>query len=190
MSNEEKLRFITENAELERDSPSDVDKLHFITENIKDVNKNKISFLNQQINRAETISKFASLLKDIDNAIKIEASIFEFTLVYSSMKNYIKSMMVAIYHDKSYDLFENLNPNSPVENKTLRKALSTNTINPQIIAFLRPQDLHPKRWEELIKKNNLREEHKSKRATTDLYQCWKCKERRCRTVQLQLRSAD
>lgn len=169
---------------------SDIDNIDFITENIKIINEKQIKYLNKCINRAEFIGKFASLLKNIDIAVRIEAGIFEFALVYSCMKSYIKTMIPAVYRDKAYDLLENINPSNELQNNTLLKSIKENNINPQMLAFLRPQDLHPERWQELIKKNKLREEQKNKRATTDLYQCWKCKERRCRTVQLQLRSAD
>lgn len=169
---------------------NDFDKIKFMTDNMKTIPVAKIMFLETNVNRADTISKIAKLLKDIDTAFRIEAGVFEFTLVYSSTRNYILNIMPSIYNDKIFDLMQNLNPNNPVQNKTLAKAISDGTINAQTVAFLRPQDLHPERWAELIKKSNLREEKKKNMAVTDLYQCWKCKERRCTVMELQTRSSD
>src|SRR5436190_21305722 len=79
---------------------SQIECIDFLTENIKKINMKKIIFLNKNIDRAKIINKFADILKNIDNAIKIEASIFEFTLVYVNTKNYITRLMPAIYNDK------------------------------------------------------------------------------------------
>lgn len=169
---------------------SEIDKISFMTDNIQSINTKKIQFLEANIDRPNTISKLATLLKDIDTAFKIEAGVFEFTLVYCTTKNYIAKLMPAVYNDKIYELSQNLNPNNFVQNKTLIDAIGDGKINPQMIAFLKPQDLHPQRWESLIKKTNLREEKRKNMAVTDLYQCWKCKEKRCTVIEIQTRSSD
>ena len=43
---------------------------------------------------------------------------------------------------------------------------------------------------EIIRKNKLRAEKRENIAVTDLYQCYKCKGRRCRMMELQTRSSD
>lgn len=169
---------------------SEIDKISFMTDNVQSINIKKIQFLEANIDRPNTISKLATLLKDIDTAFKIEAGVFEFTLVYCTTKNYIAKLMPAVYNDKIYELSQNLNPDNFVQNKTLINAIQEGKINPQMIAFLKPQDLHPQRWASLIKKTNLREEKKKNLAVTDLYQCWKCKERRCTVMEMQTRSSD
>jgi DNA-directed RNA polymerase subunit M/transcription elongation factor TFIIS len=169
---------------------NEAEKIKFLTDNIQKINKKKIMLLNVLVDRIGTIGKFALLLKDIDAALKIEAGIFEFTLIYVVTKNYTNKIMPAIYNDKINDLFLNLDENSSVENKYLRKAILNGVIDPQKIPFLLPQELHPERWKDLIRKKNLREEKKKNMACTDLYQCWKCKARRCRMIEMQLRSAD
>lgn len=184
------LQYIVKREKEKLSSASDLVPLDFLTSNIRDIDLKRIKFLNLHINRASTVSKFNLLMKDIDIAIRLEAGVFEYTLIYSNMKNYMKNMMLPIYHDKTYDLLLNMDPRSELENTKLKQALTDGKLDPQTLAFLRPQELHPARWEDLIKKHNLREEQKNKVATTDLYQCWKCKERKCRAVQLQLRSSD
>jgi len=169
---------------------SDIDRISFMTDNVKSINVKKIQFLEANIDRPNMISKLATLLKDIDTAFKIEAGVFEFTLVYCATKNYIANIMPAVYNDKIYELSQNLNPENLVQNKTLINAIQEGKINPQMIAFLKPQDLHPQRWEALVKKANLREEKKKNLAVTDLYTCWKCKEKRCTVMEMQCRSSD
>ena len=169
---------------------SNIDKIEFMTENIKTISSKKMEFLETHIDRPSTISKMATLLKDIDTAFRIEAGVFEFTLVYCATRNYFTRLMPAIYNDKIYELTQNLDANNLVGNKTLVNAIHEGKIDPQTVAFLKPQELHPQRWEALVKKANLREEKKKNMAVTDLYQCWKCKERRCRVMEIQTRSSD
>ena len=187
---DEPLQFI-ENILVEKSKyASNIDKIEFMTDNVKLINIKKIQFLESNIDRADIISKIAKLLKDIDIAFRVEAGIFEFTLVYCATRNYMSKLMVAVYHDKVYELMQNLNPETQMQNKTLCLTIQEGKIDPQILAFLRPQDLHPERWKSLIQKANLREEKKKNMAVTDLYQCWKCKERRCTVMELQTRGSD
>ena len=137
-------------------------KLEFLTDNVKSVGDKRKKFLNRFVDRNETIAKIANLLKDIDAAIKIEFGVYEYTLVYVTMKNIIIDLMPAIYNDKINDLLLNLDDKSAIENKTLKKSIEKNEINPQLLAFLKPQDLHPERWKDLIRKNNLREEKRQR----------------------------
>lgn len=169
---------------------SGADKINFLTDNIQKINKKKIISLDTSVDRISTIGKFTSILKDIEAAIKLEAGIFEFALIYSTTKNLSSKMMPAIYTDKTFDLITNLEENNLIDNKYLRKAILNGKINPQVVPFLTPQDLHPERWKDLIRKKNLREDKKKNIATTDLYQCWKCKGRRCRMFEMQTRGAD
>jgi len=169
---------------------NDINNLEYLSDQIKSVDKEYILHLNNTVDRSATISKFVSILKDIDSSIKIEAGIFEFTIIYTYTKNYVMTLMPSIYNDKVYDILCNLDPKDPIDNKTLLKDIESNKINPQIIAFLRPQDIHPERWQTIINKMNLKEEKKKNMATTDLYQCYKCKERKCSMIELQLRGLD
>ena len=166
------------------------DKILFMTHNIKNIPVSKIILLENNISRTETMTKIAKLIKDIDAAVRIESGIFEFTLVYCSMKNYIDSMLTAVYNDKVFDILQNLDPNNVVQNKTLCNAIYDGVMNPQTIAFLRPRDLHPERWDSLVKKAELKEYKRNNMAVTDVYKCWKCGERRCKVMQLQTRGAD
>lgn len=169
-------------------TPSKIYKHEFFTEYIKTVNNSFLKYLNNNVDRFDCIREFSLLLTNIDVAIKIEAGIYEFAVVYCSTKKFHKDMMVSVYNDKKDNIYESLK-NKDVKDKLL-VALSKNQINPQRLAFMKPHELSPESWTELIRKNNLREEKKKNITTTDLYQCYKCKERKCHTALVQLRSAD
>jgi DNA-directed RNA polymerase subunit M/transcription elongation factor TFIIS len=180
---------IVNNKTLYANSISETNKISFLTDNIKQVPVQTIMKLEENIDRGKTINEFANLTKDIMIAFKLEAGIFEFTLIYCTTKNYIENIYPSVYYDKVNELMQNLDPNNKVNNQTLYKAIQNN-MNPQTVAFIRPQDLHPERWKDIIKKITLKEDKKKNMAVTDLYQCWKCKERKCTVMELQTRSAD
>jgi transcription elongation factor S-II len=171
-------------------SPIEGENIKYITDNFQAIDPKKINFLSKNVDRINTIGSLALALKNIDSAIKLEAGIFEFTLVYGLIKNYLNVILPSVYNDKVNDILKNLDQNSSTENYTLLNAINTGSIDPQTVAFLRPHEIHPDRWEKLIQKNKLREEKKKNIATTDIYQCYKCKGRRCSMIELQLRSAD
>ncbi len=191
MSEIKSIEIRSESDELEKIKyASEVCELEYVTDFIKTLNKAKLLHLNRCVDRAGTIGQFSGLLKDIDCAIKIEAGIFEFTLVYCVSNNYVDDLMPSVYYDKACDLMHNIARDDTVNNETLVELLTNSKIDPQKIAFMKPQDIHPERWKDIVSKINLREEKKKNIATTDLYQCWKCKERKCRVYEIQTRSID
>lgn len=165
-------------------------ELNYLTNILNDVDNSKILYLNKNVNREESINKFASLLKDFELSIKLEAGIFEFTIVYANSKNIIKNLMPAIYKDKFSEIFLNLDQNSVLQNKTLIKEILSGELEPQQVAFLTPQKMHPEQWKSVIEKEKIKEEKKNSIATTDLYQCFKCKSRKCQMYMLQTRALD
>jgi len=190
MLNKESQKILDEITENKTKYANTTDKISFMTDNIKMVPIERITYLEQNVDRSKVISELSSLLKDIDVAFKIEAGIFEFTLIYAMTRDYFDNIMVSVYNDKVYDLTQNLNQLSSIQNKTLYKGIQTGSINPQTIAFLRPQDLHPEGWDQLVKKTKLREEKKKNMAVTDLYVCRRCKGNKCVISESQERGAD
>jgi transcription elongation factor S-II len=61
---------------------------------------------------------------------------------------------------------------------------------PKLVAFLSPEQLHPEKWDDILKKRQYRIDKEQNMATTDMYQCRKCKERKCKVSSFQTRSAD
>jgi DNA-directed RNA polymerase subunit M/transcription elongation factor TFIIS len=122
----------------------------------------------------------------------IEGGLFEFTLLkLSEDHNSTMEFLDIIYKDKLHDLITNLDPDYPrVENKTLLPGVLDQKIDPYYLAFMRPEQLHPQRWLAEITKKKTIEEYGSNMKVTDLYTCYKCKQKKCITTQLQTRSAD
>jgi transcription elongation factor S-II len=81
-------------------------------------------------------------------------------------------------------------------NKNAKFVLSKikyNLWEPDNIIYMKPQELYPDIWEELILKNRKKLDALSKDKNakgTDMFKCGKCKERNCTYFQMQTRSAD
>jgi len=165
-------------------------KSEMITENSKDIPQDMISYASTKINRAEYFIKLVKLLNDIKIAFCLESSIFEFALIMTSVNNMEKNLVIAIYDDKFTDIYMNLDVDSRLNNKTLKKYVMGGTINPKLVAFLSPDQTHPENWAPILNKIKFREKTETNMATTDMYKCHKCGERKCKVSELQLRSAD
>jgi DNA-directed RNA polymerase subunit M/transcription elongation factor TFIIS len=167
-----------------------IESLGFITENSKDVSVKLIKYAQSSINRIETINKFSSIFNSHKTAIELEKGIFEFTLVHVTLNSLDKNNVTAIYKDKVYDIYVNLDQTSYIKNKTLLPSILSGAIKPALVAFLSPHQLHPEQWSDIINKKQFEEETKRNMATTDIYKCRKCGERKCTITELQIRSAD
>lgn len=159
-------------------------ELEFMTDIGKKLDLVKKVYLNSVVDRATAIGKLMEVVDNADIATKIEASVFEFTLVYSTINNLEDITLSAIYMDSVNNLSWNL------KNPDLRHRVMIGEIDPQGLAFLSPQELNLQNWKDIIRKNELREMKKNNMTTTDLYKCHKCGDRRCSELQLQTRSAD
>lgn len=161
--------------------------IDFLTDNVKSIPKNIIMFVHNNADRNKTIKSLSEMTNNINLAIQIEAGVFEFTLVYAATKNITKELLTAIYNDKVNELLRNLDVN---KNKILLKDIVSGKIKAQMIAFMKPQELDPESWKDVMRKFNLKEDKKKNIAVVDIYSCPRCKLRRCKMMQLQLRSAD
>lgn len=162
----------------------------FITENSRDIPDNIILYALTYIDRATYIIKLSNLIYDIFVATSIEASIFEFSLIHATLNNIDRDFICAIYDDKFIDIFMNLDESSRLNNKTFRNSVLSGLINPKLIAFLSPEQTHPESWAVILNKANFRVNAENNMATTDIYKCYKCGERKSKVTELQLRGAD
>lgn len=168
--NNEKFKYVSEFSKLDYQYESTKEEIP------------KMIYLSNNINRAQCILEIYKIINDFDSSIIIEASIFEFTIIYGLSRNVFDNILPGIYNSKLKDIIVYLkDPNSQIIWKN---------INLQKIAFLSPQELNPTNWENLKKKQELQEYKKKNMGATDLYKCYKCGERRCQIMQMQTRSAD
>lgn len=146
--------------------------------------------IEKYIVRLDSILALDALVLNIKISNIIEASIFEYTLIYVIHNNIDPDLMVAIYVDKLENMKSNFNKDLKTYNEYLVKQLGNKDFDFQCIAFLEPYEINPKNWDTLIKKKELREDKKNNITTTNLYLCYKCKQRKCSAYQLQTRGAD
>ena len=79
------------------------------------------------------------------------------------------------------------------KNSKLCDKIKTKKIKAHKLAFMTHQEMSPERWQELIDRKKIRDEHRyapKLDANTDNFTCRKCKSSRCSYYQLQTRSAD
>ena len=166
------------------------EKYNFITENSKDLDKKFIMFAEKNIDRPKCIVEFSNILNDIKKAIALEKGIFEFSLIHTFMNNIQQKFVISVYIDKFDEIKNNINGNEKINNQTLKQAILNEEIRSELVSFLSPQQLHPKRWIELMSIKKYREDKENNTATTDLYKCRKCGERKSKVSQMQIRCAD
>jgi DNA-directed RNA polymerase subunit M/transcription elongation factor TFIIS len=169
---------------------NNLDKYNFITENSRDLDKRFINFAQKNLDRSQFIVNFSNILNDIKKAIALEKGIFEFSLIHTFMNNLQEKFVISVYLDKIDDIKNNINGNEKINNETLKNAITSGEIRPELVAFLSPQQMHPKRWAEILNIKKYREDKENNIATTDLYKCKKCGERKAKISQMQIRCAD
>jgi DNA-directed RNA polymerase subunit M/transcription elongation factor TFIIS len=163
---------------------------NFVTESSKYVSKQLISTANNKINHNVYVVKLNDLIFDFDMSTEIENGIFEFALIHVTFNNLHEKLLLSIYNDKFNEIMLNLDTNSRLKNKTLRPLLKSKLFKPQLIAFLSPQHLHPKKWANEVKKKECINDREKNMATTDIYTCNECGESKCSISQLQTRGSD
>jgi len=155
---------------------------------INDISDEKIKSLENKLTRETHIKEILKKIKNIKNkthvAKDIEKSIFEFSLIYSTIQKYSDEMYLAVYNDKLDQVLEDLNNNYILER------LSNKEINIKYIAFYSPQQLNPQKWSDVTTKLAIIEKKKEIKHYSDLYKCFKCGEKKTVVRQGQTRSAD
>jgi DNA-directed RNA polymerase subunit M/transcription elongation factor TFIIS len=137
------------------------------------------------MNRQENIKKMSNLL-ELNIANKIEQSVYNFTKEYTE-QNQIPFLFESVYGDKIIEIYNLL-----INKKScfLIEALKKNKIDPFKIAFMRPDELNPDKYNAIIKKKEVEDFKKNNQATSSSYKCPKCKEKKCQITQKQTRAAD
>jgi len=120
---------------------------NFITESKKYIPEELILAGNDKIDHCTNILKLNNLIFDFDASTEIENGIFEFALIHVAFNNFHHKLLLSIYNDKFNEIILNLDENSRLNNKTLKRSLKNKLFKPQLIAFLSPQQLHPKKWD-------------------------------------------
>ena len=181
----EKIKYNTELI-----SPYHYSNYDFITDNKEDIKDTLIQYAELNINRAENQILIDKIVKNIEKSIKIELSVFEFSLLYCINNDVDKKFLSSIYEDKLSNILENLNPLSKLNNKLFLEKILSGVINPSYVAFLSPSQLFPEKWSHIIKKKEYREWRENNMAYSDTYKCSKCGQRKSKISLAQTRGAD
>jgi DNA-directed RNA polymerase subunit M/transcription elongation factor TFIIS len=137
------------------------------------------------MDREDNIKKLSAII-DKKIATKIEESVYLFAVNYSEEIE-LPILVDSIYSDKFIEIF-NLLINK--KSHFLIDALEKEKIDVSKIAYMRPDELNPDKYETILKKKEIEDFKEKNQATTNSFKCPKCKERKANIVQKQTRSAD
>jgi DNA-directed RNA polymerase subunit M/transcription elongation factor TFIIS len=162
----------------------------FTTENSIDIKDTHIQNAEKMLERAKNQVLINNVIMDIDLAIKIELSIFEYSLLYCLNNGYNENFLKPVYDHKINDIITNLDANNKINNKILKKNIINGKINPSDVGFMSPTQLNPEKWSYWIKKKEHLEWKESSITYSSAYKCRKCGESKAQISQRQARSAD
>lgn len=127
----------------------------------------------------------------------IEGSIYKYTERNAQKRNYTtdldNKLTRNIYKNRFQHIIVNINKDCYVGNNTLLNRIKKGEIDLDRIAFMKPKELHPDRWQDNIMKKKMRDELESSKyggIKTDIYTCGMCKKNECEYSMKQTRYID
>lgn len=139
------------------------------------------------MDREKYQKQMVKLVKDKKIAMLLEDSIYRWTDDYMETNITPAFMFENFYQDKFSDIIKNLDPKN---NSYLLNAIKNGKIDPKNIAFLKPEEIYPEKFESILNKKRLEKAIKDNQATTNAFKCPKCKKRKAKIDQKQVRSGD
>jgi DNA-directed RNA polymerase subunit M/transcription elongation factor TFIIS len=133
-------------------------------------------------NIEKQISKILNdkLAKDVENSIYLYSK--EYAEIHDT-----PYLLQQIYEDKAQQILAQLQNQ---ESNYLINALKNKKIDGTKIAFMKPEELDPEKYESIIKKREMEEYKKNNTSGTNAFTCVKCKKARCQVSQKQTRAGD
>jgi len=138
--------------------------------------------IDKKIRNSKT--KIIAKLSTVKLAKKMEESVYTFSLEYAEDNN-TPFLLEQIYKTKIEEIICILESSD-----FLIKAFKNKKLDASKIAYLRPDELNPSKYEKILKKKEIIEFKKKNKASTDAYKCSKCKKRKCTVMEKQTRSGD
>lgn len=169
-----------------------VSRYGFKTKNSSDIKYSLMIIAENNIDRNHARQLLKKYVEFDHIAYEIEKGLFEFALIHVTIDKSIQDhFVVPVYTDKLHTICDNLDINNKIiNNKTLLPTILAPSFNPYFVAFLSPDQLHPKHWMDIVLKKQIKDEAMNNFQTTDIYKCKKCKERKFKITEIQLRSSD
>ncbi len=135
--------------------------------------------------RTNVIKQITKVLNE-KIAKDIETSIYNFSKEYAET-NDTPYLIQSIYDTKCEEILcQLLNKDSDY----LIKALKDKKLDATKIAFMKPEELNPEKYENIIKKREMEEYKKNNTSGSSVFTCVKCKKARCQVTQKQTRAGD
>lgn len=135
--------------------------------------------------RPDNIKTLSNIVND--NLAKIiEQSIFNFSKEYTEL-NDTPYLFDSIYLDKFNEIYNILNNKN---SKYLIDNIKANKIDAMKIAYMKPNELNPEKYNTILEKQNMETKTKKDEATSSNHKCSKCGDNKCNVIQKQTRSAD
>jgi DNA-directed RNA polymerase subunit M/transcription elongation factor TFIIS len=135
--------------------------------------------------RNEVIKKIAKIIGD-KIAKDVELGILNFSKEYAET-NDTPYLFQSIYDSKSEEIISQL---ANKESQYLVSSLKDKKIDGKKVAFMKPEELNPEKYENIIKKREMEEYKKNNTAGSSVFTCVKCKKSRCQVTQKQTRAGD
>ena len=131
------------------------------------------------------VSKFKKIINE-KIAKDVETSIYNFSKEYATI-NETPYLLDSIYDTKSEEILAQL---TNKESDILVNALKNNKIDGTKIAFMKPEELDPDKYNSIIKKQQMAEYKKNNTEGSSIFTCSKCKKSKCSVTTKQTRSGD
>ena len=139
------------------------------------------------MDRKKVVKQINEIVKDEKISKEIEDSIHRWTEEYTESNMTPEFMFENFYNDKLSDILKNLDIKY---NSFLLEAIKNKKIKSTDVAFLKPEEIFPEKFDSLLKKKKLEQAIKDNKATTDVFKCPKCKKRKSTIDQKQVRAGD
>lgn len=187
----EKSKALTTNLDKKAIQREIVNRYRFRTQACNDIHYLTILAAEEQIDRNYAVKELQKLLGEFHLAHEMEKGLFEYALTHITTNKQQNFLVKSVYMHHLNTLCRNLDPTDPgVENTTLLPLIKEGDMDSFFVPFLTPDQLHPNRWSAIKQKKKVEEETGNSLATTDMYTCKKCKDKKFKITELQTRSID
>jgi DNA-directed RNA polymerase subunit M/transcription elongation factor TFIIS len=133
--------------------------------------------------RKEVVNKLIAVLND-KQAKDVEDGVYNFSKEYAET-NDTPYLIQSIYDTKSDEIVCQL-----LNTDFLVNAIKEKKIEPKKLAYMKPEELNPEKYESIIKKREMEEYKKNNKTGSSVFTCAKCKKSKCEVTQKQTRAGD
>jgi transcription elongation factor S-II len=140
--------------------------------------------VNKQL-RENIINKLNKYIELLNISKLIESSIYNFSIEYAE-SNDVLYLIENIYENKYNEILLLLSE----KNSHILNLLKNGKIDPSKLAYMKPEELNPEKYEIILKKKELIDYKKNNSIGSNAFTCVKCKKKRCDVTQKQMRAGD